>query len=54
MDVPRLAPLLPIYEKLEDGAEIMFESHENIMPSSVKKMIRPKKRLLAFLEENEK
>lgn len=46
-----LRQLIPIYEKLADGSEIMFESHERITPAGVRKMIRSPNRLLAFREE---
>jgi hypothetical protein len=49
-----LRQLLPVYEKIADGSEIMFEGHEDIKPSEVKKMVRPKRKLVAFLEEHEK
>jgi len=43
--------LLPIYEKISDGAEIMFEVHEDLVPAEIKKMVCPRKSLAAFNEE---
>ncbi|HEY5550684.1 MAG TPA: DUF4288 domain-containing protein [Opitutaceae bacterium] len=43
--------LMPIYEKIADGAEIMFETHEGLTPASVKKMVRPRNRLFAIVDE---
>lgn len=46
-----LRQLIPIYEKIADGAEIMFETYENVAPSAAKKMVRARKNLAAFHEE---
>src|ERR1700754_2178308 len=43
--------LFPIYEKIADGSEIMFETYEDIAPAAVTKMIRSRKSLIAFDEE---
>ena len=43
-----LSCLLPIYDKLEDGAEIMLEQAENITVKTVKSCVREKKYLECF------
>jgi hypothetical protein len=43
-----VAELLPIYEDLADGAEILFESRENLTEEQIWKMIRDKEALGAF------
>ncbi len=43
-----LRQLLPIHEQIADGAEIMFETYENAAPTAAKKMVRPRRRLVAF------
>ena len=43
-----LTILLPIYEKLEDGAEILWEEHTNRTVRSVKRMVRSKSSLSVF------
>jgi hypothetical protein len=40
--------LLPIYEKLEDGAEIMWTKHQNISVKKVRAKVKPKEHLQAF------
>jgi len=46
-----LASLLPIYDKLEDGAEIIWEKAENITVRTVKAGIRQKKALECFQDD---
>jgi hypothetical protein len=46
-----LRQLLPIYEKIADGAEIMFETYEDVPVSAAKKMVRSRRNLAAFYEE---
>jgi hypothetical protein len=43
-----LASLLPIYEKLEDGAEIMWEQAVNITVKTVKTSVKEKRKLECF------
>ena len=46
-----LASLLPIYDKLEDGAEIIWEQAENIAVKTVKACVREKKALECFQDD---
>ena len=43
-----LTSLLPIYEELEDGAEIVWMEHRGKMVKSIKAMVREKHKLEAF------
>ncbi|HEY4008589.1 MAG TPA: DUF4288 domain-containing protein [Acidobacteriaceae bacterium] len=43
-----LRNLLLIYEKLEDGSEIMWEEHEDLSEQEIEAMITPKEQLRAF------
>ena len=45
-----LASLLPIYDKLEDGAEIMWEQAVNITVKTVKASVKAKRELECFLD----
>ncbi len=45
-----LTSLLPIYEEVEDGAEILWEEHKNIAVKTVKSWVRNKNELEAFLD----
>jgi hypothetical protein len=47
-----IAQLLPVYEELEDGAEILFESEENVPEDRIISMAKPKEELAAFSERN--
>lgn len=40
--------LLPIYEELEDGAEILWQHHRNLAVKTVRKLIRAKHELPIF------
>ena len=46
-----LASLLPIYEQLEDGAEIMWEQATNITVKTVKASVKKKKELECFQDD---
>jgi hypothetical protein len=46
-----LTSLLPIYEELEDGAEIIWKAHENITVKKVKSWVKEKNGLEAFDDE---
>lgn len=46
-----LSSLLPIYEKLEDGAEILWEENKNMAVKTVKALVRDKKELECFQDE---
>lgn len=46
-----LTSLLPIYEDLEDGAEIIWREHKNVTVRKVKSWVKPKKKLESF-EDN--
>jgi hypothetical protein len=48
-----LTMLLPIYEELEDGAEILWETHENVTVKKLKSWVKGKRDLEAFDDENE-
>jgi uncharacterized protein DUF4288 len=48
-----LTMLLPIYEELEDGAEILWDKHENVTVKKVKSWVKGKRDLEAFDDENE-
>lgn len=43
-----LRSLLPIYEELGDGAEIVWTEHESIPVRKLRSWVRPKERLEAF------
>ena len=45
-----LTSLLPIYEELEDGAEILWVEHKNFAVKTVKNWVCKKKELEAFLD----
>jgi len=42
--------LVPIYEKIEDGAEILFEAHERMTEKGIRKMLRAKSDILWHIE----
>jgi hypothetical protein len=44
--------LLPIYEELEDGAEILWKEHQNRTVKKIKSLVRSKSELEAF-DDNE-
>ena len=41
-----IAALLPIYEDLEDGAEVMWTDHGEMTAAKAKRMVRTKRQLL--------
>lgn len=43
--------LLPVYEKLEDGAEIRWHNHGNIGTSAIRRLVKTKLELEAFLDD---
>lgn len=43
-----LTSLLPIYEELRDGAEVLWKEHQNVTVRKVKSRIRQKKQLETF------
>ena len=43
-----LTSLLPIYDKLENGAEIMWVEHENRTVARIKRMVKRKRELECF------
>ena len=43
-----LTSLLPVYEEIEDGCEIMWDEYENITVKRVKNMTRKKRQLECF------
>lgn len=43
-----ISELVPIYEELIDGAEILFESRENLTDRQIRAMIGAKNKLAAF------
>ncbi len=48
-----LTSLLPIYEELEDGAEILWKEHENVTVKKVKSWVKDKPELETFDDESE-
>ena len=46
-----LTSLLPIYEELESGAEILWKEYDNVSVKRVRKMVRAKKELETFDDE---
>ena len=46
-----LCSLLPVYDQLEDGAEILWEQAENITVKTVKACVRAKKALECFQDQ---
>jgi len=48
-----LTSLLPIYEELEDGSEIMWTQHENRTVRKIRSLVKSKQELEAFDDENE-
>jgi hypothetical protein len=47
-----LTSLLPIYEELEDGAEILWKEHENRSVKKIKSLVRAKQELEVFEDED--
>jgi hypothetical protein len=45
-----LTSLIPIYEELEDGAEILWDEHKNCAVKTVKSWVRTKGELEAFTD----
>jgi hypothetical protein len=43
-----IAELLPVYEELEDGAEILYESEENVSEEQIRLMTPSKDELAIF------
>jgi hypothetical protein len=43
-----LRNLYLIYDKLEDGAELIYEEHEEITEEEIAAMVTPKEKLVAF------
>ena len=46
-----LTNILPIYDELKDGAELIWWKHHNVTVGSVKKMVRSKKHLEVFRKD---
>jgi len=46
-----LTSLLPIYDELEDGAEIIWTPHENRSVKKVKSWVKPKEQLQVFSKD---
>jgi hypothetical protein len=46
-----LTELLPIYEKLEDGAEILWKEHKGRTVRTIKSWVRDKRELAAFRDK---
>lgn len=46
--------LLPVYEELEDGAEIMWVEHRSRKLRTLRKWVRPKKELLQSLPRQQR
>ena len=46
-----LADLLPIYDKMEDGSEILWIKHKSKSVTTVKGMVKSKERLQVFSED---
>jgi len=40
--------LLPVYERLEDGAEILWNEHSGRTVKSIRALVQPKNRLVVF------
>jgi hypothetical protein len=47
-----ISSLLPVYDKLEDGAEILWTSHANVTVGRVRSWIREKAELEVFRDED--
>lgn len=43
-----LRGLYPVYDRLEDGAELLYEKHKAVSEEDIKKMLTPKEKLVAF------
>jgi len=43
-----LRGLLPIYDRLEDGAELLYEEHEGVSDEAIEAMVKPKEALAIF------
>ena len=43
-----ISQLLPIYEEIEDGAEIMWEDHGRLPTKRIKHLVKSKKQLVVF------
>ena len=43
-----LTHLLPVYDQIEDGAEILWTSHENVAVKTVRALVRARKDLEVF------
>lgn len=43
-----LKGLYPVYDRLEDGAELLYEEHEGMSGEAIAKMIKPKESLAVF------
>ena len=48
-----LTSLLPIYEELEDGAEILWVEYDNVTVKRVRSMVKAKKDLETFDDEED-
>lgn len=46
-----IATLLPIYDQLEDGAELLWEEHENRSVKTVQSWVRQKEELETFIDD---
>lgn len=46
-----LTSLVPVYEELEDGAEILWKEYENKAIKTIKSMVKHKLELEAFLKD---
>jgi hypothetical protein len=43
-----LRGLYPVYDRLEDGAELLYEKREGMSDEAIAKMVRPKEELAVF------
>jgi|SRR5882724_601054 len=48
-----LTSLLPIYEELEDGAEILWKEHRNRSVKKIKSLVRAKEKLETFDDDDD-
>ena len=40
--------LLPIYEKIEDGSELLWEEHKSMSMRKIRKLVKTKRKLSIF------
>ena len=43
-----ISGLFPVYDKLEDGAELLYEEHEGLSETAIQKLVQPKGNLAVF------